>query len=175
VISTPGLVAGTAPYMSPEQLRAESLDGRSDIFSLGVVLYEMLTGQRPFDRPTLAATISAILRDDPPPLRDEAAPLQRVIARALAKAVSRRFAGASEMQEALVRLPKRRKAAPATRGRVKAAAQIHSLAVLPLAADISDASIAYVEEGLLERLIARLSHVPQLRVIGHATVKRPCG
>ncbi|MCU1229879.1 MAG: stkP 2 [Acidobacteria bacterium] len=61
IISTPGLVAGTGPYMSPEQLLAEPLDGRSDIFSLGVVLYELASGRRPFDRGTVAGTMSAIL------------------------------------------------------------------------------------------------------------------
>src|SRR5688572_418126 len=69
--SEAGIVTGTAPYMSPEQLRAAPLDPRTDIFSLGVVLYEMATGRRPFDRDSTVATITAILFEEPPPLSDE--------------------------------------------------------------------------------------------------------
>jgi serine/threonine protein kinase len=102
VISTPGLVAGTGPYMSPEQLLAEPLDGRSDIFSLGVVLYEIATGKRPFDRPTMAGTISAILTQAPAPLeRSDLSALEPLILRALEKTVARRFPTAAAMHEAL--------------------------------------------------------------------------
>ena len=100
-ISAVGLIAGTTAYMSPEQLRAESLDGRSDIFSLGVVLYEIATNQRPFDRASVAATIAAILTEDPPPFDG---PLQPLVARALAKSRSQRFASAADMQDALTAL-----------------------------------------------------------------------
>src|SRR5271155_972202 len=64
----PGMVMGTVGYMSPEQVRGEPSDARSDIFSFGAVLYEMLTGKRAFKRETSAETMSAILRDDPPEL-----------------------------------------------------------------------------------------------------------
>ena len=67
-ISEDGMVFGTIGYMSPEQLRGESADARSDIFSFGVVMYEMLTGRTPFARDTTAETISAILQDDAPRL-----------------------------------------------------------------------------------------------------------
>jgi serine/threonine protein kinase len=98
-IASYGMVAGTTPYMSPEQIRAEPLDGRSDIFSLGVVLYELVAGTRPFDRTTGAATMAAILTEDPPPL---AGPLQAVVARALAKPLAQRFASATELRDALL-------------------------------------------------------------------------
>jgi serine/threonine protein kinase len=112
VISTPGLIVGTTPYMSPEQLRAEPLDGRSDIFSLGVVLYEIAAGRRPFDRPTAGAMISAILVDDPPPIeRPELAALGPLILRALDKRPDRRFASAAAMHDALVAAGKRKRAA----------------------------------------------------------------
>jgi serine/threonine protein kinase len=102
VISTPGLIAGTGPYMSPEQLLAEPLDGRSDLFSLGVVLYEIASGKRPFDRPTMAGTISAILTQAPARLeRSDLAALEPLILRALEKTAERRFPDAAAMHEAL--------------------------------------------------------------------------
>jgi tetratricopeptide (TPR) repeat protein len=97
-VSAVGTVAGTTPYMSPEQLRAESLDGRSDIFSLGVVIYEMAAGRRPFDRPTTVATITAILTEEPGPIDG---PLHPIVERALAKAPGQRFQSAAMMLEAL--------------------------------------------------------------------------
>jgi eukaryotic-like serine/threonine-protein kinase len=175
MISTPGLVAGTIPYMSPEQLRAEPLDGRSDVFSLGIMLYEMIAGRRPFDRPTAAATISAILHEDPAPLKTGSTALDRLIARALTKQVTRR-ATAVELLEAFDTIGRRkpRTAAAHTKTEKVAAGggQIRSLAILPLDAAIADENLAYLEEGLLERMIARLSHVPKLRVIAQGTVMR---
>src|SRR5277367_2895108 len=67
-VTDPGAVLGTASYMSPEQVRAKPVDQRSDIFSLGCVLYEMLGGKRPFRGDTAADTMSAILKQDPPDL-----------------------------------------------------------------------------------------------------------
>ncbi len=102
VISRADVVSGTTPYMSPEQLLGEPLDGRSDIFSLGIVLYEIATGRRPFDRRTAAATINAILMTDPDPLDTaDLIALEPIILRALAKPVARRFPDASAMHEAL--------------------------------------------------------------------------
>jgi tRNA A-37 threonylcarbamoyl transferase component Bud32 len=98
-MATVAALAGTIPYMSPEQLREEPLDGRSDLFSLGVVLYEIVAGTRPFDRMTAAATITAILTDDPVPVDGTLAP---VIARALEKQRSGRYPSAAVMREALL-------------------------------------------------------------------------
>jgi serine/threonine protein kinase len=68
MLSVPGMVMGTLPYMSPEQVRGEELDCRSDIFSFGTVFYEMLGGRRPFQAQSTAEVISAILTADPPPI-----------------------------------------------------------------------------------------------------------
>lgn len=76
-----GSVVGTLPYMSPERLQAQEVDGRTDIFSLGVILYEMAAGHRPFDGKSLADLTSSILRDQPTPLAEVRRELPRHLAR----------------------------------------------------------------------------------------------
>jgi serine/threonine protein kinase/TolB-like protein len=95
LLTSPGTVIGTVPYMSPEQVQGQPLDARTDIFSFGVVLYEMLTGQQLFVAESGAASISAILTKDPPPLNryiqqspDE---LQRIVRKCLEKDPARRY------------------------------------------------------------------------------------
>jgi len=101
----PGTVMGTVGYMSPEQVRGDAIDPRSDIFSFGTVLYEMLTGKRAFKRETSAETMTAILRDEPPALNDTGwqgpLELQRILARCLEKNVARRFQSASDLAFAI--------------------------------------------------------------------------
>ncbi len=97
VVSTPGMVVGTAAYMSPEQIRGEPVDHRSDIFSLGCVLYEMLTGQKAFQGRTDADRMSAVLKDDPL-FEDKIAPaLQRTIRHCLEKNPGERFQSARDL------------------------------------------------------------------------------
>ena len=87
--SVPGLVMGTVPYMSPEQVRGEALDARSDIFSFGAVLYEMLSGRSPFQAESIGGTMSSILTKEPAPLAryssDIPDELQRMVRKALSK------------------------------------------------------------------------------------------
>jgi len=105
--TTPGVVIGTVAYMSPEQVRGQAVDQRSDIFSLGCVLYEMLSGRRAFAAQTRADTISAVLWSDPPPLprvRPEQtvpAPLEQIVARCLEKTAGDRFSSAHDLAIAL--------------------------------------------------------------------------
>ncbi len=101
----PGLVVGTVDYMSPEQVRGEPVDGRSDVFSLGAVLYELLSGKPPFRRPTPADTMAAVLVDDAPdlpaPVRELAPGLDRLVRRCLEKSASMRFQSARDVAFAL--------------------------------------------------------------------------
>jgi Tol biopolymer transport system component len=103
--TTPGEVLGTVGYMSPEQVRGEAADPRSDIFACGLILYEMLTGKRPFQRATSAETMTAILREEPPTLWESAVMvppgLQRIVNRCLAKVPEQRFQHASDLGFAL--------------------------------------------------------------------------
>ncbi|MGE5234687.1 MAG: serine/threonine-protein kinase, partial [Acidobacteriota bacterium] len=97
----PGVVLGTVGYMSPEQVRAQPADGRSDIFALGAVLFEMLTGERAFQGDTAADTMSAILREDPPALvtagRDLPPGLERIVRHCLEKRPEDRFQSARDL------------------------------------------------------------------------------
>ncbi len=101
-----GIILGTVHYMSPEQASGRIVDHRSDQFSLGIVLYELLSGKRPFEGPTAGMVVSAILRDAPPPLRsvrpeiDEA--LARVLNRCLEKDREARFGSIGELRGALL-------------------------------------------------------------------------
>jgi len=87
-----GTVVGTASYMSPEQAESGSVDARSDVFSFGAVLYEMLTGRRAFEGGSTISTLSAVLREEPPPLRELAVDvppeIERVVSRCLRTARS---------------------------------------------------------------------------------------
>jgi Tol biopolymer transport system component/predicted Ser/Thr protein kinase len=95
-----GAIVGTLLYMSPEQLQGEDADARSDLFSFGCVLYEMLTGKRAFDGPSKASVIAALLERDPAPL-EIARPLDRVVRRSLAKDPDQRFQTARDLKAAL--------------------------------------------------------------------------
>jgi non-specific serine/threonine protein kinase len=100
VDTVPGMIMGTAAYMSPEQARGRAVDHRTDIWSLGVVLYEMLTGQVPFGGETFSHAVVAILENEPPPLSESidgfSSQLERIIRKALAKQPERRYASAIE-------------------------------------------------------------------------------
>ena len=100
-----GTILGTVGYMSPEQATSRPIDFRADQFSFGAVVYEMLAGRRAFARPSAVETLSAIIRDDPPPLssirRDVSDTFERVIARCLEKEPARRFDSTRELAAAL--------------------------------------------------------------------------
>jgi Tol biopolymer transport system component/predicted Ser/Thr protein kinase len=119
--SAEGSLAGTVAYMSPEQAQGRPLDARSDLFALGVVLFEMLTGRRPFQADNAAALLGSILRDDPPSARGLRPSLPRaldpVLARLLAKDPDRRYQTAGELAADLERLASLPSTARSGRGR----------------------------------------------------------
>jgi serine/threonine protein kinase/tetratricopeptide (TPR) repeat protein len=105
----PGTAVGTVAYMSPEQIRGQPVDPRSDLFSLGVVFYEMLSGKRPFQRETAAETMAATLREEPPDLtetnRSVPAALENVVRHCLEKEPESRFQSARDVVFAIEALP----------------------------------------------------------------------
>jgi eukaryotic-like serine/threonine-protein kinase len=100
-LTTPGTVLGTTSYMSPEQAMGREADARSDQFSLGAVLYELITGRRPFDKPTSIETLSAIVRDEAPPIRQlepsTPTPVAWIIERCLHKDPNDRYASTRDL------------------------------------------------------------------------------
>ena len=110
ILTTPGSAAGTPGYMSPEQIRGEELDGRTDLFSLGIVLYELATGKMPFERKTSGAVMGAILHEttEPPSQINPGLPLtlEEIINKALEKDRDLRYQQATELRRDLKRLKK---------------------------------------------------------------------
>jgi len=187
LMSKPGAVTGTAPYMSPEQLRGIPIDGRSDIFSLGVVLYEMATGKRPFDRENAVSTITAILFEEAPPIADDSlAPLATIVRRALAKDPAKRYPTAAVMRDALHSALLRQQTRP-RRARASYMEDTEKVPVTPsprpksrpdsvAVLALTDATPAPEHEflvyGLGESIIAALSQMRKLRVIAPSSVER---
>ena len=108
LLSQPGMMIGTVPYMSPEQVRGEPAGARSDVFSFGVVLYELVGGVQPFAAESSASTITSILTRNPPPLarysRDAPPELERIVSKALAKDIDSRYQTIKDMLIDLKRL-----------------------------------------------------------------------
>ncbi len=169
-----GVVMGTMPYMSPEQVQGKSVDQRTDIFSLGVMLFEMAVGRRPFRGNSSAELISSILRDAPVSLAqarpDLPAELDRLIGRCLEKDRERRVQTVREVRDglaALVGMP--RSGAAAAPAASESSATNRSIVVLPFANLSPDADNEYFSDGLTEEIIADLSKIRALRVISRTS------
>jgi serine/threonine protein kinase/tetratricopeptide (TPR) repeat protein len=154
-----GTVLGTAAYMSPEQAEGRPLDSRSDIFSFGAVLYEMLSGSRAFGRTTALQVMNAIVRDEPPPLQTSPA-LERIVRRCLEKSPGQRFQTMGELRAVLEQ--------PATEPS-KPIERVPSIAVLPFANMSADKENEYFSDGLAEEIINVLANMPGLKVAGRTS------
>jgi eukaryotic-like serine/threonine-protein kinase len=144
-----GAVMGTAAYMSPEQAQGQSLDERSDIFSFGTVLYEMLSGTRAFGGSSMLDILNAVVRDDPAPLPS---PASDIVKRCLAKQPSQRFQSIAEVKAALESIS------------MKPMDRQPSIAVLPFANMGADKENEYFSDGLAEEIINFLAQIPGLKV-----------
>jgi TolB-like protein/Flp pilus assembly protein TadD len=158
-----GASLGTPAYMSPEQAAGEpDLDGRSDIYSLGCVLYEMLSGRQPFTGPSAAAVIAKRFMEIPAPLRtiDSGISLgaELVVSRALEREPSDRFASATDFLHALVA------AATTSSGPQRVSEDKPSVAVLPFTNVSSNADDEYFSDGMTDEVISALAHLPNVRV-----------
>ncbi|HEY4490713.1 MAG TPA: serine/threonine-protein kinase, partial [Acidobacteriota bacterium] len=180
----PGAVLGTIQYMSPEQVRGADVDLRSDIFSFGCVLYEILIGTGPFHRVTAADSVAAILMKEVPPLTSSGnhfpAELDEIIQRCLHKNPHDRFQSAEEVAAALRgvlrgsltvsadgAIPRPKKVFRRRRQKV-----LDSIAILPLQNESADAETEYLSDGITESIINTLSQIPRLRVMARSTVFR---
>jgi TolB-like protein/Tfp pilus assembly protein PilF len=152
-----GTVLGTAAYMSPEQAQGQPADARSDVFSLGVVMHELLSGCRIFERDSLLDTLNAVVREEPPALESPAADLVR---QCLAKQPSRRFQTMADVKSALLQLRSQR---------IAPAPVVPSIAVLPFANMSRDPDDEYFSDGLADEIINALAQVPGLKVIARTS------
>ena len=168
-----GLVLGTLPYMSPEQLEGRALDARTDIFSLGVMVHEMATGTRPFEGGSPAALLSSILRDVPHPVTERRPELPgelgALIARCLEKDRDRRVQTARELRDELQTLQRTHAGGSAARVAVRTSADKRSIVVLPFANLSPDPANEYLGDGLTEEIITDLSKVRALSVISRTS------
>jgi serine/threonine-protein kinase len=192
----PGTVMGTVGYMSPEQVKGFPVDHRSDIFSFGTILYELLSGKKAFKRDTNAETIAAIMRDEPPELsesgRNISPALDRIVKHCLEKDRDHRFQSVRDIAFALSETsgPAAASGAPAARERLRrgrlaiglgvvalAAAAlwlrpgktIDSLAVLPFVNAGGDPNAEYLSDGITESLINSVSQIPGIKVVSRAS------
>jgi eukaryotic-like serine/threonine-protein kinase len=133
-VTQAGRAVGTAAYMSPEQAEGKPVDARSDLFAFGVVLYEMLGGQRPFSGDTRLSTLAAVLKGSPDPLRrlrrEVPEQVERIVSRCLEKTPDARYASAADVRRELMAL----QTAPRSRNRVRAAVVVAASIVLVIGA-----------------------------------------
>jgi eukaryotic-like serine/threonine-protein kinase len=149
-----GTLVGTAAYMSPEQAQGKALDERSDIFSFGAILYELLSGRRAFEGNSFLETLTAVAHREPNPLQS---PAVNIVKRCLAKDPAQRFQSAAELKTALEQCPTRHVEQPP------------SIAVLPFANMSADKENEYFSDGLTEEIINALAHVPGMKVAGRTS------
>ena len=185
-----GTIMGTPAYMSPEQAEGRPADARSDIFTFGAVLHEMLSGHRAFAGESAAAIIGAIIHKNPEPLQAPPA-LEAIVRKCLSKSPNDRFQSATELRQALESAStqgpsgSRRYAISAAIGvamfviaaavawhylhlRSSSTGAIDSIAVLPLENHSNDPNADYISDGVTESINNSLARLPDLKVIPHS-------
>ena len=169
-ISREGEVWGTAPYMAPEQIRGDPVDARTDLFALGITLYELATGLRPFTGEVSADIVSSILRDTPVPLSqiraDLPGDLGRIVSRCLEKDPRDRVQTALDVSNELRRL---RRVVERREPEQPAPENVASLAVLPFVNRSRDEEDEYFSDGLADELLNMLAKIKGLRVSARAS------
>jgi len=164
-----GTLLGTAGYMAPEQVRAEAVDERADLFALGCVLYELLSGSKAFQRESTAETLVATLRDTPSLPAGHDPRVAHLLSRCLARNREDRIASARRLVEELEALRE------SGTGRFPAARKTgapDSVAVLPFVNESADPEIEYLSDGVAESVLDALTRLPKLRVLAQSTVMR---
>jgi tetratricopeptide (TPR) repeat protein len=178
-LTSAGLIVGTVSYMSPEQARGGSVDHRTDLFSLGIVLFELLTGRLPFEGSTPMEIISLILHEPAPPPSQFApgvpASLDAVVLRALEKDVDRRYQSARELREDLRKVSSELDTGPmrSTRGSVISAPPLpiaRAVAVMTFANITREPADDWIGTGIAETVSADLKNIHGLTIIGRARV-----
>jgi len=160
--SMPGTLIGSPGYMSPEQVRGQTVDARSDLFAFGTVLYEMLSGRRAFPGPTVADTLTAILREEPPlfPASSGIGPtVDRIVRKCLKKEREERYPSAAELIQDL----------QSALAAGSAFTDEPAIAVLPFVDMSQDKDQDYFCEGMAEEIISALSVIPGLRVVARTS------
>jgi eukaryotic-like serine/threonine-protein kinase len=177
-VTPAGMIMGTVYYMSPEQVSGETADARTDIFSFGAVLYEMVTGAKPFSEKTSVETMVAILRQDPPELgvlQGKIPPdLERIVRACLEKDPAMRFQSAHDLRLALrsVRAGSGIFYQASASVPRRTSKKIDSIAILPFTNIGLDPGMEYLSDGITESIINTLSQLPSLRVMARSTVFR---
>ena len=160
-VTQTGTTVGTVAYMSPEQARGQEVDHRTDIWSLGVVLYEMLAGTPPFQGETLAAVVHATLEHRQPPLSGASSPVQGAVTRALSKDKAHRYQAVADLLTELRALQSGSDAATVA---TPTSAEVPSIAVLPFDDMSPQKDQDYFCEGMAEEIINALTGLDGLRV-----------
>jgi len=172
-LSSDGQIVGTIPYMAPEQIRGEAVDARTDLFALGIVIYELASGKRPFTGESHIEAGYAILREQPRLLSsmrtDLPSDLDRIVSRCLEKSPRERFQTALDVANELRELRKELQRDASGQSARPTSDKVASIAVLPFLNRSASADDEYFSDGLADELLNVLSKIKGLRVIARSS------